>query len=231
MDLSAFISDLDPWTGGRQMLARKSPMALVVDDSVHSGAEMRRVKELVRQHRGLENVMFGAAYVTRQSLSLVDTFSEIIEHPRAFEWNILNHPGLLATSCLDIDGVLCQDPTVAENDDGPRYLEFLRDAKALHIPQYFIGQLVTSRLELYRPETVSWLERNGVKYGSLTMLDLPTAEIRRRRRASVFHKAIAYMESGFGLFIESCKHEAGLIHDLTGLPVFSVEGGVFYSAG
>lgn len=36
----------------------------------------------------------------------------------------MNH-GILKKACLDIDGVLCVDPTPEENDDGPRYREFL----------------------------------------------------------------------------------------------------------
>jgi len=41
-----------------------------------------------------------------------------------FEWNALHHSNP-ERFCVDIDGVLCRDPTEAENDDGESYLEFL----------------------------------------------------------------------------------------------------------
>ncbi len=36
---------------------------------------------------------------------------EVIDRPRIFEWNVLHHPGILKDACLDIDGVLCHDPS------------------------------------------------------------------------------------------------------------------------
>ena len=48
---------------------------------------------------------------------------------------------------MDIDGVLCADPTPEENDDGEKYRHFLLNAPPLFIPKVTIGTLVTSRLE------------------------------------------------------------------------------------
>lgn len=52
---------------------------------------------------------------------------------------------------MDIDGVLCADPTPEENDDGEKYRHFLLNTPPLFIPKVTIGTLVTSRLEKYRP--------------------------------------------------------------------------------
>ncbi len=35
-------------------------------------------------------------------------------------------PRLLENFCVDIDGILCRDPTREENDDGPKYRELIR---------------------------------------------------------------------------------------------------------
>ena len=48
----------------------------------------------------------------------------------------------LASACVDIDGVLCIDPTAEENDDGPRYREFLSCAKPLYLPTVPVGALL-----------------------------------------------------------------------------------------
>ena len=65
----------------------------------------------------------------------------------------------------------CVDPTPEENDDGPRYREFLLNAQPLFIPRTEVGTLFTSRLEKYRPEIMAWLKKNHVKYDKLVMLD------------------------------------------------------------
>ena len=73
----------------------------------------------------------------------VDLYREVVEMPRVFEWNLM-HGTVLANSCMDIDGVLCLDPTDEENDDGERYLRFLSETPALLLPTAPVGWLVTS---------------------------------------------------------------------------------------
>ena len=58
----------------------------------------------------------------------VDYFFEIVDYPRFFQWNIMNH-SILQKTCMDIDGVLCADPTPEENDDGEKYRHFLLNAR------------------------------------------------------------------------------------------------------
>ena len=87
--------------------------------------------------------------------------------PRVFEWNLM-HGTVLANSCVDIDGVLCLDPTDEENDDGECYARFLRDTPALLLPTAPVAWLVTSRLEKYRKQTAEWLARHEVRYGAPT---------------------------------------------------------------
>jgi len=148
-----------------------------------------------------------------------------------FEWNIMHHPRL-DEACVDIDGVLCLDPSEDENDDGVNYIAFITNARPLIIPSSKIKHIVTSRLEKYRPQTEEWLRRNGVQYQHLHMLDLPTAE--ERRRLKMHHKFKADVYSGdreARLFIESEAEQAREIMLATNKPVYCTADNVLYAPG
>lgn len=113
---------------------------------------------------------------------------ESVPSPRFFEWNFRNHP-VAQISAYDFDGVLCFDPSRRENDDGRRYLEFLANAQPLFVPKYRISVIVTSRLEKYRQQTEEWLNRNGIEFNELVMLDGVSAVERRKRRMHASFKA------------------------------------------
>ena len=149
----------------------------------------------------------------------MDYSFETVATPRYFQWNIFNHT-TLEKACFDIDGVLCVDPTPEQNDDGENYREFLLNAAPLYIPGSKLGTLVTSRLEKYRPETVTWLEKHGIKCDKLVMLDLPDAKARQKANNHGQHKASHYMDGQHTLFVESEYHQATEINRLTKKPVF-----------
>ena len=153
---------------------------------------------------------------------MVDYYFESVSLPRYFQWNILNHT-VLEKSCFDIDGVLCVDPTSEQNDDGPKYRDFILNAEPLYIPKAKIGVLVTSRLEKYRSETEEWLRKNNVKYNKLVMLDLPDMKARQRANNHAAHKAGTYINSEYNLFFESALSQAIEINRITGKPVFCTE--------
>jgi orotate phosphoribosyltransferase len=196
---------------------------VIVDDSVYEGKAIRRVKEQIEQAGRSEGVLYAAAFVTGSTSELVDLHGEIVEMPRVFAWNILHHPTLLKRTCVDIDGVLCLDPTREQNDDGPIYTEFLESAQPLFVPTAPVKCVVTSRLEKYRAETERWLADHGIEYEDLVMLDLPDAETRRTTRPHARHKADFYARSGADLFIESEYTQAVEIAARSGRQVFSVD--------
>lgn len=160
----------------------------------------------------------------------IDIFFEYIPRPQVFEWTIFddNHTN---NSCFDIDGVLCTDPSLDQDDDGEKYKDFLINAPPLIKPMGKINYLVTSRLEKYRAETEIWLKKNDIEYGSLIMLNLPTLEERRRLDINAIHKAEAYKDSGENLFYESSRKEAIKIHELTKKPVYCVDTNEMFSSG
>lgn len=195
---------------------------LVVDDSIASGSAMVEVKESLKHLDDKFNIKYCAIYVIPGKEKMVDYYFENVPLPRYFQWNILNHT-TLEKACFDIDGVLCADPLPEQNDDGPKYIDFILNAPPLFIPGSKIGTIVTSRLEKYRKETETWLTNNNIKYNDLVMLDLPNMEARQRANNHGDHKAKAYMAKPYVLFIESEYNQALEINRITKKPVLCTE--------
>lgn len=207
-------------------LVKNNRKVLIVDDSVHSGVAINKVKQKIDINKDKilgDTLYFCAIYAREQSKELVDFYFEKVETPRLFQWNYLNHNSN-SKSCFDIDGVLCCDPEAWQNDDGEKYEEFLKNAKPLFIPSYTIKAIVTSRLEKYRKQTELWLKEHNVKYEKLYMLNLPSKEDRIRLNAhSTFKSEIYSMLEDTNLFIESNPKQAKEICILAQKPVICVE--------
>jgi uncharacterized HAD superfamily protein len=202
---------------------------LIVDDSIDSGTALNRAKlKIPSDILKDKKIEYLAVYARDSSKHLVDYYGKIIPQPRIFQWNYLHH-NILSKSCMDIDGVLCVDPSLDENDDGEKYMYFIRNAKPLYIPPYKIYALVTSRLEKYRIDTEYWLAKYGVQYETLYMLDLPTAEERRKLNYHAIFKAKVYSKLSLAeLFIESEPEQAQKIAELTHKPVICVKNDEYY---
>lgn len=199
---------------------------LVVDDSINSGESMQEARNKLR---GFKNLIYMSAYAVSSARNKVDLFFRIIEQPRLFEWNFMHHICLL-NACLDIDGVVCVDPTPEENDDGEKYREFILNATPKYIPTRKVGWFVTSRLEKYRHETEIWLKKHNIEYEHLIMLDLPSAEERRRLGIHGKYKADVYKKlEKANIFIESEIRQAEVIHELTKKNVICIENMKFFS--
>ena len=191
---------------------------LVVDDTVNTGLSLGKVKPLLAPLKRKYNIKYCAVYATNSQVAeLVDIALNILPQPRMFQWNYQNH-SFLANACFDMDGVLCWDPTDEQNDDGKRYIEFIKNADPLYVPKVPIGYIVTSRLEKYRKETEQWLAAHGIKYKKLYMLN-KTAEERRRLGLHAPFKASVYKQiTDSNMFIESNPTQAAKIANLSGKP-------------
>lgn len=227
IDLDGYISGGDSFEGGfrtghsliRPGIPRK---VLVLDDSVASGYAMRRAKSKISAGGvASDQVLFGAVYALPENTDFVDVFAKVVEGPRVFEWNLFHHR-ILAESCMDIDGVLCRDPSMAENDDGARYVNFVKETPARVVPSIRVGHLVSARTEKYRELTEVWMKRYGVQYGELHLYPGTTKE-RRARGDHADFKARVYRATGAKLFIESDPTQAARIANLTGRPVLCIE--------
>jgi uncharacterized HAD superfamily protein/adenine/guanine phosphoribosyltransferase-like PRPP-binding protein len=228
------LSDLDAYVEGRVYTSGVTKAAgmreegagrrkvLVLDDSIYGGGAMETARARVEAAGLDDEVIFAAVYGLHPSHSQADLVFETVPDPRLFQWNFMHHK-FLERSCVDIDGVLCHDPSLDENDDGPAYLRFMTNARPLYHMTHPIGTLVTSRLERYRPQTEAWLARTGLRYGKLVMLDLPSAAERRRLAAHGRFKADYYRTSDAILFIESENQQARTIARVAGKPVLCLE--------
>ena len=204
---------------------------LIVDDSVYSGAAIREARERLRELSSAVQIFYCAVYVTPGLEGVVDFAFEACALPRFFEWNFMHHSHL-ESACVDIDGVLCLDPTPEQNDDGPKYLEFLKTAVPLHRPTVRIKKLVTCRLEKYREHTIQWLGSNQIEFDELVMMDFPTKDDRIRSGSHGKFKGLIYRNCSSRIFIESDFRQALEIADVSRKPVFCLESSstVFPSA-
>jgi len=164
---------------------------LVVDDSIASGESMKAAQRLISSLGYGHRVSYAAIYAIPASAGLVDIAFQMLSMPRVFQWNLF-HRNDLRNVYFDIDGILCLDPTAEENDDGPRYMTFLENARPAYLPSRPVGGFITCRLEKYRGPTEEWLHLHQVQYQSLYMLDLPSAEARRVQQAYGAFKASVY---------------------------------------
>lgn len=228
IDLPSFI-DGRPVSGGARFVEKNVfKKILIVDDSIQSGSQLKKVKEKLKEFNQYEFIYI-AIYGSEQNNALCDYCFEIVDSPRAFEWNILHAQWLFEYACVDIDGVLCDDPSDEENDDGEKYRKFLLNANPKYLPKSNVLALVTSRLEKFRPETEEWLQKHGVQYRDLIMLDLPDKISRMKLGNHGQHKAKHYIENKNAiLFIESAKNQASTIFELSKKPVFSIEEMLFF---
>lgn len=199
---------------------------LVVDDSISTGEALQSARAQMAQSGLTCKVTYCAIYALPTNFKSPDLYFEICNHPRMFEWNYM-HLWSLKHCCVDIDGVLCEDPSFVDNDDGPRYRDFLLNARPKIIPTMPIGYLVTSRLVKYREETESWLSRHGVNYDHLIMMEGIDAATRRREGEHGKFKAGVYAKTGCFLFIESSYEQAVQICVNSRKPVFCVDNSKF----
>lgn len=223
-DLHSFIKGYIYKSGARKQFfnASEYKKILVVDDSIASGSALLECKKTLAHLESEFDIRYCVIYYTAEKKHLAHFALEEVATPRYFQWNIFNHTSL-EKACFDIDGVLCKDPSEDQNDDGPRYISFLKDAAPLFIPGAKVGTIVTSRLEKYRKETKSWLKANGVEYNKLVMLDLPDMKARQKANNHAGHKAAEYKSGNYNLFVESDLQQAIEINRIAKKPVFCTQ--------
>ena len=162
---------------------RSAGRAVFIDDTCMTGGSAQECGlPIVRKE--FPDVLAAVVYANpAANLGRPDLFARELRWPHVLEWNFSNSI-LTDQMAVDFDGILCHDCAPADDDDGPRYAAFLRDAKPLY---YFrrtpIPLIVTARLEKYRPETLAWLERHGMTAKQLVMW--PGTDHRARNRSDV----------------------------------------------
>ena len=228
MDLYSFLSGNDFHIGNTKKrsniikTASEARHILLVDDSISSGKAIKEAYALLDRANQQLKITTMAVYGLSVTRHKVDICFEICEQPRFFEWNFM-HNWYLEYCCMDIDGVICEDPLRQQNDDAEHYLAFLQNARPKLLPTEKVGKLVSCRLEKYRATTEKWLLEHNVIYGELILLDGISA---KQRALSFNHgafKARIYKDSNCVLFIESDYDQALEVCQLSGKPVFCLE--------
>jgi len=208
---------------------RKIRKVLVVDDANTSGQTMiteRQLFEKAAEEKRLpaHSVTYMSIYPAAAKVPGIDLHMEVVPGPRIFEWNWVNH-SLLAKSCVDMDGVLCHDPSPAEWDepDGAKqYQAFMKTARPLFLPKRGLRHVVTSRLEKWRDLTVDWFRKHHFDYGNLHMMPVDSPEARDAYGRAKWKAEVYSHLSETKLFFESDREEAMEIYARTGRPVFCV---------
>lgn len=196
---------------------------LILDDTVHTGREMERVKNIIaKMPIKPKEVTYACVYGSITNPKLAKSHKQVPQ-PRIFEWNWLHHQ-ILQHACFDIDGVLCRPPTPQENDYGPNYERFLEETEPRYIPSKKIRAIITGRLETYRPQTEAWLKKHNVQYGRLIMR-------KDRTIPHVQHKANNLVKFSNAFFVEDEVFQAQNIHVLTRQPVLCVANWKVYQEG
>ncbi len=227
-DLPAFLENRAPGHGKtrRPAFEVNAPLScnkiFLVDDSYRHGNAMKSAVASIREAGFTGEIVTCAAVILPAAQNGVDVSFIEMPWPHLFEWNMV-HTARIEDACLDFDGVLCFDPTKEEDDDGPLYAKFLEEAKPLFIPTVVVGNIVSARLEKYRAVTERWLQKHGVRYRQLHLVNLPTLEERTATNAHIELKSKIYLESNAGIFIESSDEQAREIAQKTGKPVLSIE--------
>jgi orotate phosphoribosyltransferase len=195
---------------------RQPRKVLVLDDSLLTGTQMAAVRKRLMPLEHRHARLYAAVYVHPGNEHLVDLFYESIPTPCVFAWNVMHHC-LLAQACVDIDGVLCRDPSVSEDDDGTEYVKYITNVQPRCVPTYRIKYLVTSRHERYRRPTEEWLSGHGIAYDHLIMRASPaTGAERNGASAPAKFKASVYRATDTQLFIEGSPGQANDIARLSG---------------
>jgi orotate phosphoribosyltransferase len=210
------------WAGDR------NGKALIVDDSVYGGGNMRRI----RQQFGAE-ALLAAIYVRPEVTGTVDFYGRSLPSPHLFQWNMLNgaplvgrtiNPILHGGMALDFDGVICVDPDVSDRDED-RYLEWLHNAVPLNLPRrHPVPLIVTFRLEKFREATLAWLARWQIRVDRLVMH--PATSHAERVFNVAEHKGRTFRDSPCRLFVESSTQQARIIHRESGKPVLDLSSGI-----
>lgn len=210
---------------------------LLVDDTSNTGLRMSQSIKLISDRwRGVEITTL-AICSARNSLFSPDIAFTNSVTPRVFAWNMFNHDELTSRIAVDLDGILCADPTEEENDDGANYFRFLREAELKIKPMKQVKAIISGRLEKYRSETEKWLSTNSISYHQLFMNDAPSAHYRRNEkfeRGGLVVDQISDFKSRVlsilkpTLFVESNLNQASNIHKITGINTYAFDHDEFF---
>lgn len=222
-DLWGFFRSGGGFSGAGQRLKSFPPgnKVLVIDDSAYGGRTMDMAREVCKMLP--YDCFFTCLYRNPEKNPPLDSYFKDVSLPRCFEWNVMQHQDI-GSFMLDIDGILCYDPPVVD-DDGKEYQTALINAEPLYIPKRKVHSLCTNRLTKWRQITQDWLERQHISYAEIYTRDFDTADERRGAGAYGKWKGEVYAKSPCCLLIESSQEQAKLASKVSNKPVLCLTSG------
>jgi orotate phosphoribosyltransferase len=182
---------------------------LLVDDTVNSGYTIDWMKRKLARFQ----VITGAVYASPTAVRRVDICYQTVTRNRILEWGLYGKTSY-GRIAADLDGVIC---TGTDSD----IIKGIINAKPLFIPPYAFAAIISNRDESTRTITEGWLERHGVKYEKLYLL--------QTENDRPLHKIRALKEVKPLFYIESDDQLAKIIHDSLGIPVLCFDTKEMYS--
>lgn len=210
-------------------LPKPKGLTVIVEDSSASGWSISEIKKYI----DTKNCIFIAVYSTHSASSKLDYYSKILPLPHWFSWNIFGNDKLLNGFNIgcDFDGVICKDCPIIDDDDGERYLKWMRTS----IPKFRtlereIPFIITARLEKYRKETEEWLLKNKIKCKTLIMGPWKS-QIERNGYCIGSWKLENIIKNNIHLFIESDDYQARVISKGISKPIICTNSETCYVDG
>ena len=224
-------------SGDRMKLFESKPIkkVLVIDDSTFSGKSMRETKEKLKNVEGYEFIYCVVYLEGDKGAKEIDLYLEDMRHEDKgwgniclYEWNLFNHyPHVMAKIMWDLDGVFCLNPLRDDNEE--EYLEFIKNATPLFTPKVKLNKIVTYRCVKYYEQTKEWLNKNGIHFNFIAMVNAQNyIERNQVAPSSAQFKAEIYKNDDAQLFIESEENQAEQIWKLANKPVLCVKNNKLY---
>ena len=202
--------------GGLRMRDRDASdgKILIIDDTVYAGTAIADIREKIS-----EEAIYAVVYAHPDSLDKVDFFGRELQPPHLLEWHFFNS-NHTKSALFDLDGIFCPNVPYNKCNNEEAYVDYIKNVEPFYhrIPKAVCNGIVTARLEKYRDITEDWLERHGIKYGSLKMYPTEKEEVRDRNHIheAANFKAKYFKSSSAHFFVESELPEALIIRRESG---------------
>lgn len=190
---------------------------LLVDDSITRGNTIMKVKASLQEEMPNTEIILAAPFVS-PALAKTIKYKIAVKEFMVFESDLADNPN--GEVAVDIDGVLCRNPTEEDTKDDVALERFYQNAVSLFSPNYRIKIIASARREKFRKVTEEWLKQNNISYEYLLL------KSDEKEGVDVKINAVRKFKPFF--FLESNKAEAQKIFKETGCRVICFENNYLY---
>lgn len=202
--------------GARTRNQRWSGDLILVDDTTASFATMHAAMEAT-------GISLGAVVYASQTTQDRVIAGRVLALPHLLEWNFWNSI-YMPEVAVDLDGLICADPTPADVATRRAYEKWMATAPAIDGPRSRpVKAIVSARPQWAEGITREWLSRHGFKYNQLVLCpDHILDPVRQGEWKAQVLRSIKPM-----LYVDSSPGVAAVVASLCPVPVIcpSVEGG------